>query len=55
MDSSFPWALAGISAPFMLIKQYINVIQLIEASKWLAEGDVEERRRLGLPKRKKAL
>ncbi|KAF2492251.1 hypothetical protein BU16DRAFT_467649 [Lophium mytilinum] len=54
MDSQIPWTLAGISVLFMLIKQYINVIQLIEASKWLAEGDVEERRKLGLPKKKKA-
>jgi CDP-diacylglycerol--inositol 3-phosphatidyltransferase len=27
----------------MFLKQVINVIQLIKASKWLAEGDIEER------------
>ena len=39
MDSTVPWILAGISAPVMLGKQIINVIQLVKASRWLAEGD----------------
>ena len=25
----------------MLFKQYVNVVQLVEASKWLVQGDVE--------------
>jgi CDP-diacylglycerol--inositol 3-phosphatidyltransferase len=29
----------------MLVKQYINVQQLIVASQWLAEGDTVERTR----------
>jgi CDP-diacylglycerol--inositol 3-phosphatidyltransferase len=32
-------------------KQLINVVQLVKASKWLAEGDRAERKRLGLPRR----
>lgn len=51
MDSTFPWFIAAISSPVMLLKQYLNVVQLVEASKWLAEGDIETRRQQGLPKR----
>jgi len=29
----------------MLVKQYINIQQLIIASQWLAEGDAAERAR----------
>jgi CDP-diacylglycerol--inositol 3-phosphatidyltransferase len=39
-----------ISAPVMAFKQYVNVIQLIEASKRLADGDIEMRKRAGLPR-----
>jgi CDP-diacylglycerol--inositol 3-phosphatidyltransferase len=39
MDSTVPWILVGISAPVMLGKQIINVIQMVKASRWLAEGD----------------
>lgn len=53
MDSTVPWILAAISFPVMAGKQFINVVQLVKASKWLAEGDREERRRLGLPRVKK--
>ena len=52
MDSFVPWVLASISAPVMIGKQYINVVQLVKASKWLAEGDMKERKRLGLPRKK---
>lgn len=45
MDSTVPWILAGLSAPVCLGKQVINVIQLVKASRWLAEGDVEARKR----------
>lgn len=51
MDSTVPWVLAIASAPIMLGKQWINVIQLVKASKWLAEGDLRERRAKGLPRK----
>lgn len=53
MDSFWPWVLAGISFPVMAFKQVINVIQLVKASRWLAEGDVAMRRAQGLPRKKK--
>jgi CDP-diacylglycerol--inositol 3-phosphatidyltransferase len=37
----------------MIIKNILNVVQLVKASKWLAEGDVEMRRNAGLAKAKK--
>lgn len=52
MDSTVPWILAAISFPVMAGKQFINVVQLVKASRWLAEGDIAERKRLGLPKKK---
>ncbi|KAI0843688.1 CDP-alcohol phosphatidyltransferase-domain-containing protein [Hypoxylon sp. FL0890] len=52
MDSTFPWILAGISAPVMALKQFLNVLQMVKASRWLAEGDVDARRKAGLPKKK---
>ncbi|CZT19904.1 related to CDP diacylglycerol-inositol 3-phosphatidyltransferase [Ramularia collo-cygni] len=52
MDSAVPWVLTLASAPIMLFKQYVNVIQLIKASKWLAEGDRRDRKKLGLPRQK---
>ncbi|KAH8778848.1 cdp-diacylglycerol-inositol 3-phosphatidyltransferase [Diaporthe sp. PMI_573] len=52
MDSTVPWILAGISFPVMAYKQIMNVIQLVKASKWLAEGDVAMRQEQGLPKKK---
>ncbi|KAK0652070.1 CDP diacylglycerol-inositol 3-phosphatidyltransferase-like protein [Cercophora newfieldiana] len=44
MDSFWPWVIAGISFPVMALKQVINVIQLVKASRWLAEGDVQARK-----------
>lgn len=52
MDSTVPWILAGISFPVMAYKQIMNVIQLVKASKWLAEGDVAMRQEQGLPRKK---
>jgi len=52
MDSKGPWIIAGISAPVMALKQFLNVLQLVKASKWLAEGDIRTRRAQGLPKKK---
>lgn len=54
MDSTVPWIIASISFPIMLLKQFINVVQLIKASRWLAEGDIKTRREQGLPRRKKS-
>jgi len=53
MDSFVPWVILSISAPIMALKQVINVWQLIKASKWLAEGDIEMRRAAGLPRKRK--
>ncbi|KAL2116371.1 hypothetical protein VTJ04DRAFT_8538 [Mycothermus thermophilus] len=53
MDSFWPWVLAGVSFPVMALKQIINVVQLVKASKWLAEGDVKMRRAQGLPRKRK--
>ncbi|KAE8380199.1 phosphatidylinositol synthase [Aspergillus bertholletiae] len=45
IDSSVPWALLAISSVFMLFKQYVNIVQLVEASKWLVQGDMEMRKK----------
>ncbi|KAK4066811.1 hypothetical protein Trihar35433_7238 [Trichoderma harzianum] len=45
MDGYLPSIIAKICFPFMALKQIINVIQLIQASKRLARVDVERRRR----------
>ncbi|KAI6085097.1 CDP-alcohol phosphatidyltransferase-domain-containing protein [Hypoxylon rubiginosum] len=54
MDSTFPWILAGVSAPIMALKQFLNILQLVKACRWLAEGDVKARRAAGLPKKRGA-
>lgn len=51
MDSTVPWMLAGISFPVMALKQFLNVVQLVKASKSLAEVDVKTRRASGLPRK----
>lgn len=51
MDSTVPWVLALISSPVMILKQWVNVVQLVKASKWLAEGDLKQRRANGLPRK----
>ena len=43
IDSFWPWVLAGVSAPVMAGKQVLNVVQLVKASRWLAEGDRDKR------------
>ena len=45
MDSTVPWILTLGSAPVMAFKQYVNVVQLVNASRWLAEGDRRDRAR----------
>ncbi|KAH7155023.1 CDP-alcohol phosphatidyltransferase-domain-containing protein [Dactylonectria estremocensis] len=52
MDSFVPWVIAGISFPIMFGKQIINVVQLINASKGLAEVDIKARKAQGLPRPK---
>ncbi|TVY32040.1 CDP-diacylglycerol--inositol 3-phosphatidyltransferase [Lachnellula subtilissima] len=52
MDSFVPWVVAGVSLPVMAFKQFVNVVQLVKASRWLAEGDRETRRAAGLPRKK---
>ncbi|KAK1760642.1 CDP-diacylglycerol--inositol 3-phosphatidyltransferase [Echria macrotheca] len=54
MDSFWPWVFAGISFPIMALKQIINVIQLVKASRWLAEGDIKSRRERGIGLKKTA-
>ena len=53
MDSKGPWIVAGVSLPFMAFKQFLNGLQLVKASKWLAEGDRAARAEKGLPKKKR--
>ena len=53
MDSTVPWILTIASSPVMAFKQWVNVIQLVKASKWLAEGDRRDRKKAGLGKRVK--
>jgi CDP-diacylglycerol--inositol 3-phosphatidyltransferase len=50
MDSTIPWIVTLGSAPIMALKQYINVVQMVKASQWLAEGDREARKKAGLPR-----
>jgi CDP-diacylglycerol--inositol 3-phosphatidyltransferase len=47
MDSTVPWILTLASAPVMLFKQWVNVIQLVKSSRWLAEGDRKDRKKAG--------
>jgi CDP-diacylglycerol--inositol 3-phosphatidyltransferase len=51
MDSTVPWICMVISAPVMAAKQYINIVQMVKASKWLAEGDRAARKAAGLPRK----
>lgn len=44
IDSQIPWIITIVSAPIMLFKQYVNVIQLVHASQLLAESDKQTRR-----------
>ncbi|KAG2167292.1 hypothetical protein D6D19_02189 [Aureobasidium pullulans] len=51
MDSTLPWILVVVSAPVMLFKQWVNIIQIVKASQWLAQGDLADRAKAGLPKK----
>lgn len=39
IDSFLPWVITGVSAPVMAFKQFVNIVQLVNASQWMAEGD----------------
>lgn len=54
MDSTVPWILAVASAPVMLLKQYLNVAQMVNASKTLAANDVAARRKARMDAARKA-
>lgn len=53
MDSTVPWIITVVSCPVMLFKQWVNVIQLVKASKWLAEGDRKDRKKVGFGRQAK--
>ncbi|KAJ5578546.1 uncharacterized protein N7459_007510 [Penicillium hispanicum] len=44
IDSSLPWVITCVSAPVMAFKQFVNIVQLVNASKGLAESDRKARR-----------
>ncbi|KAJ5816109.1 CDP-alcohol phosphatidyltransferase [Penicillium robsamsonii] len=44
LESTWPWIITGISFPIMAFKQFVNIVQMVNASKWLAEGDLAARR-----------
>ncbi|KAJ5288232.1 hypothetical protein N7478_003918 [Penicillium angulare] len=44
LDSTLPWIVTIIAAPVMAFKQFVNVVQLVKAARWMAEGDIEARR-----------
>lgn len=48
MDSTVPWILTIASSPVMVFKQWVNCVQLVKASEWLAEGDRRDRKKAGL-------
>jgi CDP-diacylglycerol--inositol 3-phosphatidyltransferase len=52
VDQFIPGILLWASAPVMVFKQYVNVIQLVEGSRWLVRGDREYRREMGLVKKR---
>ncbi|KAL4912461.1 CDP-alcohol phosphatidyltransferase-domain-containing protein [Aspergillus aurantiobrunneus] len=45
INSFWSQVLFSASLPFMLYKQYVNGVQLVQASKWIVQGDIEARRR----------
>ncbi|KAL4935570.1 hypothetical protein BDV06DRAFT_217329 [Aspergillus oleicola] len=45
ISASWPRILFYSTLPFMLFKQYVNVLQIIQASRRIVQGDVDARRR----------
>ncbi|KAK4629708.1 CDP-diacylglycerol--inositol 3-phosphatidyltransferase [Fulvia fulva] len=50
INDTVPWILTLGSAPIMVFKQCINVLQLVKASQWLAEGDRRQRKAVEIAK-----
>lgn len=44
IDSSLPWIITCVSAPVMAFKQFVNIVQLVNASQGLAASDRKARR-----------
>ncbi|KAJ5997841.1 hypothetical protein N7499_005765 [Penicillium canescens] len=44
LESTWPWIITGISLPVMAFKQFVNVVQMVNAARWMAEGDLQARR-----------
>jgi CDP-diacylglycerol--inositol 3-phosphatidyltransferase len=44
LESTWPWIITGISLPVMAFKQFVNVVQMVNAARWMAEGDLRARR-----------
>ena len=51
VDNRVPCTLLCVSCGFILFKQNINVLQLVGASESLGEGNLEMRKKAGLPRR----
>ena len=51
---SYPYLLAFITFPICALKNWINVIQMVNAAKALSEVDKEDRRKEALAKSKKS-
>jgi CDP-diacylglycerol--inositol 3-phosphatidyltransferase len=49
---TIPDSIAWACSPFMLAKQVLNLMQLMRASKLLADGDREIRKVAGLSRKK---
>ncbi|KAH6983138.1 CDP-alcohol phosphatidyltransferase-domain-containing protein [Ilyonectria sp. MPI-CAGE-AT-0026] len=54
IDSFWPWVLVRVSFPVMAIKQFLNIVQLVKASRSLADVDIKARKEKGLPRKTKA-
>ena len=50
VDNRVPCTLLCVSCGYIFFKQYKNVVQLVEASKRLAEGYMELRTKADLPR-----
>lgn len=44
IDSFWPWVITGVSAPIMAFKQFVNIVQMVNASKMMVEGDLTNRK-----------
>ena len=44
IDSFWPWVITGVSAPIMAFKQFVNIVQMVNASQLMVEGDWANRK-----------